>query len=707
MALAQDDTTAPDTPFTWGAGGGRMTPESIAARRKVADALALQASDYSPIRSPWQGVARVAQGLSSGLQMGAANRAEQANADENKQMIAALLARGSGATPAATPAAVPAPVADASVPVASPAPVAVSAAPPATTAAGDKIYSNDEPSPLDEPTGADRDAMIRTVYGEAGNEPTAGQTAVAAVIRNRAVDGGYGGDTPSAVVHEPNQFEPWNGGPAKDRMLALSPTDPKYQAISKVVDAAYGTGGRAPADPTDGATLFYSPKAQAALGRPAPTWAKGEGTVIGNHTFYDDTDPATPAKPVQVASADPAAIPVNAAPTQGYAIPGRTPPVVAPTAAPTPGVTKVAGAMGGVDPAVIQAMTSPYASDATKKIAGLVLTQQMTPKDVHTQETDASGNIWDVNHQTGQRTIALKKEPEDKPPASVAEYKYYKDNLPAGATAMPYDVWSTAKARAAATNINQPINVDMNSAQTYDKQLAEGLGKAHAGLANGVEDSQARARDIAAMQGAVDAIQKNGGTTGGLAPQTRLEIQKSINAGASALGIDKPFDESDLSDKEFLTKFNRSMAGAQAKNAVGSRVTNFEMSNFLKANPGLDMTITGNQRLLGIQGQIEQRNIAVGNAIRDATAQAISKGAKIDPVTVQGIITSYDQAHHIQDPTTGQDLTQSYALPEFQKPDQGTNAGLAVQHDTNMGPTEKTIGGKTYVKQGAHWYEKP
>lgn len=292
----------------------------------------------------------------------------------------------------------------------------------------------------------------------------------------------------------------------------------------------------------------------------------------------------------------------------------------------------------------------------------------------------------------------------DHTPDIVRQYEYYKRTLPAGQQPMPFDMWSTAKARAGATNISN--NIDLNSAQTYDKQLAEGLGKSHASLANGVEGAQTRARDIAAMQGAIDAIQKNGGTTGGLAPSQRLELQKSINAGASALGIEKPFSESDLSDKEFLTKFNRSMAGAQAKDAVGSRVTNFEMSNFLKANPGLDMTITGNQRLLGIQAQIEERNIAVGNAIRDATAAAISKGQKIDPVTVQGIIKKYDDDHHIKDPITGQDLTQSYVLPEFQNAN-ATNASMAKANQENLKTMEKTIGGITYEQRNGQWYLKP
>lgn len=297
---------------------------------------------------------------------------------------------------------------------------------------------------------------------------------------------------------------------------------------------------------------------------------------------------------------------------------------------------------------------------------------------------DADGNL--VQKDALGKTTVLSA--ADKAPTSVSEYKYYRDNFqptPQQPQPMDYATFSTAKARASATNINN--NFDPNSGQTYDKVLTEGLAKSHASLSNGVEGAQTRARDIAAMQGAIDAIQRNGGTTGGLAPAQRLELQKSINAGAAAIGISKPFNEGDLSDKEFLTKFNRSMAGAQAKDAVGSRVTNFEMSNFLKANPGLDMTIAGNQRLLGIQAQIEQRNIAVGNSIRAATADAVSSGKRINPSQVEKIIRDYDDEHHISDPATGQDLTQSYVLPEFQK--QGTNAQQADRHEQNMGKVRR------------------
>lgn len=151
----------------------------------------------------------------------------------------------------------------------------------ASNASPGKIYENDEPSPLDPPSGADRDAAIRTLVAEAGNQSPEGQNAVASVIRNRAVNGGYGGDTAGAVVQAPNQFEPWNTAAGRARMAAISPNDPRYAAASQALERAYFGN-----DPTNGAKNFYSPKAQAALGRAPPAWAQGPSQDIGDHRFY-------------------------------------------------------------------------------------------------------------------------------------------------------------------------------------------------------------------------------------------------------------------------------------------------------------------------------------------------------------------------------------------------------------------------------------
>jgi hypothetical protein len=191
--------------FVWGDSGAQLTPEAIAAQRKVAQAMMARGADYSPVQSGWQGAARLAEGLMGGLEAGQADAAEKRNVAADRELLASLITGGT--VPAAMPATV-APAVSAVTP-------AVSLPPRAANTAPGRIYSNDEPSPLDPPSGRDRDLAIRTVVGEAADQGQVGMNAVASVIRNRAVNGGYGGNTPSGVVLAPNQFEPWKATPSQ------------------------------------------------------------------------------------------------------------------------------------------------------------------------------------------------------------------------------------------------------------------------------------------------------------------------------------------------------------------------------------------------------------------------------------------------------------------------------------------------------------
>ena len=351
-----------------------------------------------------------------------------------------------------------------------------------------------------------------------------------------------------------------------------------------------------------------------------------------------------------------------------------------------------------------------FANPSFRPLAAAILEQAGKRQETFSTYKDADGNVWSRSNLTGKTELLQEPNAESYSTAEI-NGRVIRTNkstgevvdvtpqgMPSGyrpmteqeraAFGVPADQPAYVGPDGKPSSIGGGTTVNVGDSKTYDKQLAEGLGKAHAALANGVEDAQARARDLAAMQGAIDSIQRAGGSTG-FGAQEKLTLQKAINAGANALGIAEPYD---VSDPEFLTKFNRQIAGAQAKGQMGARVTNFEMANYLKANPGLEMSTTGNQRLIGIQAQIEQRNIAVGNAIREATAQAISTGQKINPLQVQRIITDYDAAHHIQDPMTGQDLTQSYALPEFQKGGAASPSAAPVQ----PGPVLRYVPGKGF-----------
>jgi len=64
-----------------------LSEEGIKRKRALAESLMQQASDTSPIRSPWQGVARLAQGLMGGFHEGMANAAEKENNDYNSTLM--------------------------------------------------------------------------------------------------------------------------------------------------------------------------------------------------------------------------------------------------------------------------------------------------------------------------------------------------------------------------------------------------------------------------------------------------------------------------------------------------------------------------------------------------------------------------------------------------------------------------------------------
>jgi N-acetylmuramoyl-L-alanine amidase len=139
---------------------------------------------------------------------------------------------------------------------------------------------------------SDRDALIRTVIGEAGAEPIDGQAAVASVVLNRLNKGTYGKSV-GDVVHAPNAFEAWTKA---DQLNAIPTNSPQYKAIANVVDGV--TSGATP-DPTRGAVNFIDPKLQLAEGRAIPDWAQGPGQTIGNQVFYGGS-------PVANATTDPA-----------------------------------------------------------------------------------------------------------------------------------------------------------------------------------------------------------------------------------------------------------------------------------------------------------------------------------------------------------------------------------------------------------------
>jgi hypothetical protein len=183
--------------------------------------------------------------------------------------------------------------------------------------------------------------------------------------------------------------------------------------------------------------------------------------------------------PAAAFTPDPAALPANSQPTQGQGLPNVAPPtppdlgdrfmtglknfehggsllgsIIAGTtgkrndaygeaqdqAAQSANVTERALLTKGVDPAVAHAAVQPGNTELLKTLVD----QNFGPK---TLTSLGEGYVTD---KRGNVTRAYT--PEDKTPASVLEYNYYKDNLAPGQKPMDYATFSDAKARAAAQN---------------------------------------------------------------------------------------------------------------------------------------------------------------------------------------------------------------------------------------------------------------
>lgn len=120
--------------------------------------------------------------------------------------------------------------------------------------------------------------VIRTIIGEAGNDPD-GQRAIASVIANRAARSGAAA---ADVVKSPGQFEARNNADTWAKLQKIDPSSPDYQAAVSVAGPIIA--GAQP--PTNDYDSYYSPEGQKALGRAKPDWDDGTGVAIGGNLFF-------------------------------------------------------------------------------------------------------------------------------------------------------------------------------------------------------------------------------------------------------------------------------------------------------------------------------------------------------------------------------------------------------------------------------------
>lgn len=381
-----DLSQAPTAPFVWGAGGAQMTPERIEAERKLAQAMMAKGMDYSPVQSWSQGASRVAQAMLGAFDDRRASQAETANATADKEWIKGLMP---GATAPAAPAA-PA----AAAPVAATPPTVLGAGGTPAVADPQGVYGADA---VMMPQGG---APAKPDYGSAiASIESAGQANPYAAVgpATRTGDRAYG-KYQVMGANIPAWTKEHLGKEMMPQEFMANP-----QAQDAVFNGQFGKYVQQTGNPQDAASMWFTGKPQAqGAGLSDVNGTTGQSYV---QRFTKALGPAGAPAPA-VAGADPAALPPNATPTQGTIPPGVTTPAA-------PGVPAVAGAMGGVNPALLAKITDPYASEGVKKIATLLLQHQMQGDAV--THVDLGGQIGIMDKRGNIIRTVQKTEPTKAP----------------------------------------------------------------------------------------------------------------------------------------------------------------------------------------------------------------------------------------------------------------------------------------------------
>jgi flagellum-specific peptidoglycan hydrolase FlgJ len=359
-----------DSPFVWGGNGAQMTPEAIAAQRKVAQAMMAQAGDYSPVKSAWQGAARMAQGLVGGWEAGQADRAERSNASSERDLLASFVP--GGATPAAAAPATPA-VADAA-----PSSVATPMGAAAIPAGKEGFISTMMP-------------LAVTASEKTGVDPRI-------IVAQAAIESGWGKSAPGN-----NLFGIKSHGQPGGNVLPTTEVVNGQPVRTQDSFAAYAS----PADSANGYADFINKNPRYA-GLKSAQGLDAQVAALGQSGYA--TDPAYGAKVGSIARGLPGPAPAIIGPNDPSPLDNATYPAgplaaAQPAAQPPTPVQTVAQAMpqSGVNPKLLAAYASPYVSEGTKKVLGMMLAQQMKPNEYGFQ-SQPDGTILRTDPRTGNVT---------------------------------------------------------------------------------------------------------------------------------------------------------------------------------------------------------------------------------------------------------------------------------------------------------------
>lgn len=554
-------------PFMWGEGGARLSPEEVARQRKVLEALAGK-TDTSPVGHWTQGAARVVDALGGVLKERRLGKQDELNKTTNASLIEKLLGGGGGAFPEAP-----------TVPGMDYASARVgSAHNPDAAAIRQGMIDRGLPEHV-------ADAFVLNFQDESGLNPGINEAnpivpgsrggfglaqwtgprrkALEAFAAERGVDPS---DTDAQLDFLMMELQ---GPEAKAGQSILSAQDTPSAATAILNnflrpaeshrasrEARYLRGGGAPSGgmTNDLVNRMAPEQAQAAIAASAPQpgpdlsgidpqsmmqtlpqtggvpVAEGESDILALEAQMAQADPMAFQMPQQQAAEG---LPVGGAMPTPQASPQVVPPMAG---GPAPAMQAQAG---GINPAIIEALSSPTADDRTREIAKLLLGEQL--KQQQTQQASrqrmeaaqaagidpryaADDELW---KQAAQQQFR-------EPPTSVREFEYGRED-----PAFYEHMERMKKAGAVSVDARQMGNIPPGFQVDYDEQGRPARMSPIPGSPAALEAEQA-ARDAAAQQGA------QVGTDLGKA-ETVLDATKSIkeilgSADTPATGtLSRPF----------------------------------------------------------------------------------------------------------------------------------------------------------------------
>jgi hypothetical protein len=616
--MALSDMFPPEA-FVWGAGGARKTPEEIAREREIAEALLAQGIDSSPVHHPLQGIARVANAAAGAYGRHRAGQAEQGNAQYSQSLIEQLMGGGGfgggGANPsvANTGSTIDfANAGDIRTGIVNTAQALGIDPVDLATAISYETAGTFDPTKRGPTTqwGQHR-GLIQfgepqaRQHGVDWNDPIGSQLgpdgAIAKYLRSTGVKPGMGMlDIYSAInaggVGRYNASDANNGG------APGTVADKVNSQMAGHRQKALALLGQEPAQvPQQVASLDPS------IGMPPEAMAPPQQTAgisIGDppvQGMSPQAVPATAVQPAQVPPVAPMAVPGVDAPQQ----PPQPVQQVAQAMMPREEMSgnvdmqqPMGGGMGGMNPVILEALSSPYVNDNVRNIAGILLQQQMQQQDPMRQMemermqlemeqmrnpqpeydfiTGRDGSIFRT--QKGQGTVEQVYGGKPDQPTDVQEYEYARGQGYQGSFAD----WQIENKKAGASQ----VNIDQRAEGAFEKKAAEGQAEVFNTMSS--EGMNARA-DL--------------GVIGEL--ETLLAGQGGAMTGIAGIAAKYGIGGEGMSDIQAAQALINKLVPTQRQAGSGS-MSDRDVELFTRSLPNLWNSPQGNQKIIKVMRGLAQ-----------------------------------------------------------------------------------------------------